>query len=109
MKMLVNQNAPSLIPIGKQKQAQLQPSPVATQSLPTKVKPSVSDNQLQNLQFRAKEYHQAAREAKTRGDTQTALLHLRYYRTILPMVQTALAGLPVDMTQVRFIRVLQYH
>ena len=100
------------IPIEKQKQTQLQPSPSTSQSLPVnaKVKLSVSDAQLQNLQVRAKEYHQAAREAKTRGDIESALLYMRYYKTILPMVQTALAGLPVDLTQVSFVPViLQYH
>lgn len=93
------------LPMENQNPTHSQSNPGATQSLPVgvmqpKVKPSVSDVQLQNLQRRAREYHQAGRDAKAEGDTDSALLYLRYYKAIQPMIKLALAGLPIDMTQV---------
>ena len=93
------------IPTGSRPTGTSQPRPNPVQSLPVgvpaiKLRPSVSDRQLQAIQERGAEFQQAARQAKAKGDRDKALMYLRYYKSIQQILQAAEGGLPVDMTQV---------
>lgn len=88
------------------------PPPRPVQSLPattvpTQLRPkvSVNDKQVQTLKQRGAEFQRAAREAKGRGDKDTTLMYLRYYKAIEQMIVVAEGGMPVDMSQVKHVHV----
>ena len=88
-------------------------APKPVQSLPAsvpqmKLKASVNDKQVQLLKQRGAEFQKAAREAKAKGDTETALKYIRYFKGIGQMLSAAESGMPIDMTQVIIITLLGY-
>ena len=97
-------------PVSQSPQASLPPSlPKPTQSLPPQrttagskfmPNPSVSHDQLELLTQRQKELLSAVKEAKGKGDKETAMHYLRLYKGMERMIAAAGNGLPVDLTQV---------
>jgi coiled-coil and C2 domain-containing protein 1 len=62
--------------------------------------PSVSHDQLELLTQRQKELLSAVKEAKGKGDKETAMHYLRLYKGMEKMIVAAGNGLPVDLSQV---------
>ena len=100
-------------PVSQSPQASLSslpPSlPKPTQSLPPQhttagskfmPNPSVSHDQLELLTQRQKELLSAVKEAKVKGDKDTAMHYLKLYKGMEKMIVAAGNGLPVDLTQV---------
>ena len=62
--------------------------------------PSVSHDQVKVLTQRQQELLAAVKEAKLKGDKETALHYLKQYKGMGRMMDAANSGLPVDLTQV---------
>ena len=100
---------PGYPPIPALSHASLPPSlPKPTQSLPPqptarpKVMPSpnVSHDQMDLLTQRRAELLAAIKEAKVKGDRETALHYLKQYKGMENMIVAARNGLPVDLSQI---------
>ena len=78
--------------------------PKPTQSLPPvvqrKAKPSLNDQQLTFVRKRKEELVSAARQAKTKGDRETALHYVKLYKGLETMIEAAMNGLPVNLGEV---------
>ena len=79
--------------------ASMQPRPHASLPPQTKLRSSVNDKQLEYLKHRMETFKKAAMTARDGGNRQEAIHHMTYYKSCQKMIEAALQGLPVDLTQ----------